>query len=385
MKKICWNRVVFLLGYPIIALTCTVYYLATQPFNLGIWILFALFYMATQMSITAGYHRLFSHRAYQASSWLKWLYALFGAAALQNSILIWCRDHRVHHRFVDTDLDPYNINRGFWYAHLGWMMLTEEKQVDVNAYGRDLENDPIVMFQDKYYLPLALAMTIALPVLLGWAVGSAFGGFAIVVGLRLFLAHHFTFFINSWCHIWGRQPYSHGHTAKDSFLMAVATFGEGYHNFHHSFANDYRNGVKWYQWDPTKWSIRLFSFIGGAWNLNRTPQIKILQTQMAMDELRVKSSWPSVWENSFQDQLDNMRQKIHAASAKVDQLKAEYQAEYKLMRERYAQSSREKMEDMKTQLRLARADFRAARRQWRQYNAWLLRAARIHFTISMPS
>src|SRR5262249_39769353 len=148
----------------------------------------------------AGYHRCFSHRTFEARPWLRWFWALFGAAAFQNSILIWSRDHRVHHRFVDTDLDPYSINKGFWYAHFGWMMFTPCTTVGLEPYGRDLEADRIVMFQHRYYIPVAIAMGFLLPWGLGYLLGSALGGLAVAGTLRIVVGHHFTFFINSWCH-----------------------------------------------------------------------------------------------------------------------------------------------------------------------------------------
>src|SRR5882757_2331953 len=116
------------------------------------------------------------------------------------------------------------------------------------AFSRDLQKDPIVAFQHKYYMPIAIGMCFFLPMGLGALMGSALGGLAVAGFLRLVLVHHFTFFINSWCHMFGRKPYTSEHTAKDSFLMALFTFGEGYHNYHHTFANDYRNGIRWYHW-----------------------------------------------------------------------------------------------------------------------------------------
>lgn len=380
MTKIAWNRVLFLIGTPIAAIALTAYYVSTQPFNLAIWILFAFFYVFTIFGITGGYHRLFAHRAYQASPALKWFYALFGAAAIQNSILIWGRDHRVHHRFVDTEKDPYNINRGFWYAHLGWMLLYEEPKVDLESYGRDFENDPIVMFQHKYYLPIALGMCFALPTLLGWAFGSALGGFVIVGALRLVCVHHVTFFINSWCHMWGTQTYSDKQTARDSVLMAFATMGEGYHNYHHIFANDYRNGIRWYHWDPTKWFIRFCGWLGLATNLQRIPMQKIVKLQMEMDEKRAKSSWSREWQASFQEQLDAMKIKVDSAYARMDLLRNEYRA----LKEHYTNTHRARMQEIKSQIRLARSEAKAARRQWENYLFALRKAAQQNFANNFP-
>ena len=377
-SKIAWSRVLFLIGTPVAAIPLTYYYVSSQPFNLGIWLLFLFFYVFSIFGITGGYHRLFAHRAYQANTALKWFYALFGAAAIQNSILVWGRDHRVHHRFVDTDKDPYNINRGFWYAHIGWMLQIEESPVDLESYGRDFENDPIVMFQHKYYLPIALAMCFVVPTILGWMVGSALGGLLIVGLLRLVCVHHVTFFINSWCHMWGKQTYSDKQTARDSFLMAIATMGEGYHNYHHIFANDYRNGVKWYQWDPTKWFIRFCAWLGLASHLHRIPQHKIVKMQLEMDEKRAKSSWSREWQTSFQEQLDSIKMKVDAAYAKMDQLRNEYRA----LKAHYSQAHQARLNEIRAQIRIAKTEAKAARRQWQNYIAWLSKASQQNFNLS---
>ena len=144
---------------------------------------------------------------------------------------------------------------------------TEEK---ASAGGGQVTcRDPYVMFQSRYYVPIAIITGFGLPVLAGWAMGSAWGGFVFGGFLRIVVTHHCTFFINSLCHILGRQPYSDTHSARDSFLMALFTYGEGYHNFHHEFQSDYRNGVRWYQWDPTKWSIGAMAMFGFAKKLRR--------------------------------------------------------------------------------------------------------------------
>jgi len=364
IKSVNWQGALFLLLTPPAALVLTIYHLKTEGFVWQIWVLFAVFYTLTAGSITAGYHRLFSHRTYDARTWLKWFYALFGGAAFQNSILIWARDHRVHHRFVDTDLDPYSINRGFWFAHLGWMLTSNAVPVKMEPYGRDLEKDPVVMIQHKYYIPIASLMCFALPVGLGYMVGSPLGGLAVVGFLRVVAVHHMTFFINSWCHFFGGQTYTDKNTARDSIFMAVATFGEGYHNFHHIFANDYRNGIRWYHWDPTKWMIQIFSLLGLAHNLQRVPQSEITRLQLEMEEKALKSRLNNKWQMQFQTQLDSLKQQIQSAQARFEQLRAEYK--------QLAHDQWERIEELKFQIRMAKIEFRAGLQQWRAYNSFLL-------------
>lgn len=368
--RINWPAVLFLCLTPPAAVALTIYYLKTEGFDWRMFALAGVFYTLTAGSITAGYHRYFSHKTYEAREWVKWFWALFGAASFQNSILIWARDHRVHHRFVDSNEDPYSINKGFFYAHFGWMLMHEPTAVNIDAYGRDLARDPVVMFQDKYYVPIAVAMGFGLPTLIGWAMGSALGGFAIAGVLRIVLVHHMTFFINSFCHVWGRQTYTDTNTARDSFLMALATFGEGYHNFHHIFSTDYRNGVRWYHWDPTKWTIQILRLVGGAHSLKRTPDVEILRRRLAMDEKRVKSHLSTRWHAQVESQVVTLRAHVEASFQRFENLRAEYR---QLARE-CRQASIERIAEVRLQLRMAKIECRAAYRQWRVFQRGLLAA-----------
>lgn len=236
------------------------------------------------MSITAGYHRLWSHKAYDANVVVRVILAIGGAMALQNSILHWSSDHRVHHRHVDeNDKDPYSAKKGFWYSHIGWM-LREYQAHRYTDYSncRDLQKDKVVMWQHKHYLAIMLTANFGIPILVGWLNGDILGMLLLAGVFRLVLVHHVTFFINSLAHIWGRQPYTDKNTARDNDILAFFTFGEGYHNFHHIFEYDYRNGIKWWQFDPTKWLIRGLSFVGLTSNLRRCPEERIEKARMAM-------------------------------------------------------------------------------------------------------
>jgi len=243
------------------------------------------------MSITAGYHRLWAHKTYDAHPLLQWIFAIGGAFALQNSALHWSSDHRVHHKFVDqNDKDPYSAKRGFWFSHIGWM-LREYQQQQYHDYSnaRDLQNNPIVMWQHRHYLLLAILTNIGIPLALGVITDSILGCLLSIGVLRLVLSHHFTFFINSLAHIWGSQPYTDGNTARDNGFLAFLTYGEGYHNFHHIFEFDYRNGIRWWQFDPTKWLIKSCSLVGLTKNLKVCPEDKIVKALAAMQLKRAKA------------------------------------------------------------------------------------------------
>jgi len=237
-----------------------------------------------QISITAGYHRLWSHRAYEAPWPVRLIFAIGGTFATQNSILHWSADHRRHHRHVDDfQKDPYSAKRGFWFSHIGWMLRDYKLNKELQYKNcRDLQNDPIVMWQHRYYLPLLLIINFSIPVFLGLLHGDLLGMLLLVGIARMAISHHLTFFINSLAHIWGSQPYSDHNTSRDNGFLAFLTMGEGYHNYHHSFQRDYYNGIRWWQYDPTKWLIRVLAWIGLAKNLYRTPMERIEASRAQM-------------------------------------------------------------------------------------------------------
>ncbi len=242
-----------------------------------------LFYF-TGMSITAGYHRLWSHKTYDANIVVRVILAIGGAMALQNSILHWSSDHRIHHRHVDqNDKDPYSAKKGLWFAHIGWMLREyQSHRYDDYSNCRDLQKDPVVMWQHKYYLPIVLVANFGITGLLGWLNGDVLSMILFAGVFRLFMVHHVTFFINSLAHFWGSQPYTDKNTARDNGILAFFTFGEGYHNYHHIFEYDYRNGIYWWQFDPTKWLIRGLSYMGLTTNLRRVPEERIEKARAAM-------------------------------------------------------------------------------------------------------
>lgn len=363
---------IFLLGMPVAAITATIYYALTQPFNPWIWIAAVVYYYMTGMSITGGYHRLFSHCAYEAKAPVKLFYALFGAGAFQHSILKWSLDHRLHHRHVDTDMDPYSINKGFFYAHIGWMMQPQTYPANAAAFTRDLERDKIVYWQHRYYMPIAIFMAFGFPMIVGGLLGSWLGGLVVIGALRLCALHHSTFFINSWCHTFGKKNYTDEHSAKDSLLMAFFTFGEGYHNFHHTFANDYRNGIRWYHWDPTKWAIRFTALCGMAKNLRTTPDHAILAKKMQMDESQVRQKLSHRWEVALEERITLLKQNVATAQAKWLHLKEEYQA----LKKSYSDASHARLEELRAEMKRARREFQWHWDEWRSYHTTLV-AARV--------
>ncbi|KAJ0414371.1 hypothetical protein BJY00DRAFT_295236 [Aspergillus carlsbadensis] len=217
--------------------------------------------------ITLGYHRLWAHRSFRAHVALRAFLAVIGAGNAQRSIKWWVTNHRAHHRYVDTDLDPHNAHNGLFHAHVGWLLArppSRDWDVDVS----DLERDPVVMWQHRNFIPLSVLMCLGVPTLvpwLGW--GDLWGGFVYAGLWRMVVVFHCTFTVNSLAHWTGQQPFARTTTARDNVFVGLLALGEGYHNFHHEFPMDYRNGIRWYDLDLTKWAIRLLATLGLATNL----------------------------------------------------------------------------------------------------------------------
>ncbi|MBO1254476.1 fatty acid desaturase [Alteromonas sp. 5E99-2] len=260
------------------------YWAMTAGFD-SIEILTAIFlFFFTGMSITGGYHRLWSHKTYDAHPIVKVVYAIGGAMALQNSILHWSSDHRIHHRYVDdVDKDPYSAKKGLWFSHIGWMLREYHTNKHTNYENcKDLQKDKVVMWQHNHYIAIVLVANFGITALLGWLNGNVLSMVLLAGVFRLVAVHHVTFFINSLAHYWGKRPYTESNTARDNGILAFFTFGEGYHNYHHIFEYDYRNGIRWWQYDPTKWMIRGLSFINLTFNLRKCPEERIEKAKAAL-------------------------------------------------------------------------------------------------------
>ena len=234
------------------------------------WAMFGLLYVVTGLGITVGYHRLTAHRSFACSNWMKAGLLIAGGWALENSAFKWAADHIRHHAQCDREEDPYNAQRGFWYSHCGWVFF-DDTQTD-EKYTSRLRHDPVVMWQHRYYVPIVLS-GLALPFLVGFFANGWSGGMScfLLAGVgRTFFVLNSTFCINSICHLRGSQPHSNSNSSRDNWWVSLLTFGEGYHNYHHAYQTDYRNGPRWYNFDPSKWLIFTLSLFGVATSLRRS-------------------------------------------------------------------------------------------------------------------
>lgn len=278
-KLVDWPKIIVLCSEPFIAL----YGIFTTSCLCPTLVFTFIWGWLTGFGITAGYHRLFTHRSYEATPLLRLILLLLGAGAFQGSVKWWARGHRAHHRYTDTNLDPYDARKGLFYSHIGWLLMKPRRKtgfVDIS----DLEHDKYVQWQSRHISALNVLMGIVVPCLvcgLGW--GDYRGGFFYAAILRQVIVHHATFCVNSLAHYLGDTSFDDRHTPRDHFLTAFVTLGEGYHNFHHEFPSDYRNALQWYQYDPTKLLISFFKFIGLASNLKEFPSNEIKKGRYSMD------------------------------------------------------------------------------------------------------
>lgn len=288
-----WLHVSLLVFVPLLGLTGAIF----TPMQRKTMLWAIVYYFMTGLGITAGYHRLWAHRSYTASLPLKIMLAAIGGGAVEGSIRWWSRDHRAHHRFTDTEKDPYSVNKGLVYAHLGWMILKQNPKRLGRTDISDLNSDKVVVWQHRNYLLVLVVMGFLFPTFVaGYGWGDWAGGFFYAGILRLCFVHHATFCVNSLAHWLGEQSFDDRHSPRDHVITAFVTMGEGWHNFHHTYPNDYRNGIFWYQYDPTKWLIIACKRLGLATDLkafsdNTIEQARLQMTARRLDAWRNRLDW----------------------------------------------------------------------------------------------
>lgn len=358
-SKIKWINLLFLTLTPLVSAGCL--YMIWPGLDSAHIALFVICYSISNLAITVGYHRYFAHRSFRVHSFLEWLFVLVGAGSFQGSALQWSTDHRRHHRKVDSDEDPYSITKGFWHAHIGWLLRHDTHPLS-RQFPRDLLESAAVRFQHKFYVPIALGVGFLLPAFAGWALGLGFFPSLIVGGLvRTVLSQHSTFLINSAAHAFGSQPYTDTNSARDSFWLAVLTFGEGYHNFHHIFQSDYRNGVRWYHWDPSKWIIGGLKLTGLASRLVKVPEKEILRARLEM-QLKSAASRGANFER-----LIALRDRIQVAHAQFLTLRHEFRNEFRNEMKTAQEKAHRAYHEKVAELELAQAELRGAIGAWNAY------------------
>ncbi|XP_072523053.1 acyl-CoA desaturase [Salminus brasiliensis] len=223
------------------------------------------------LGITAGAHRLWSHRSYKASLPLRIFLALANSMAFQNDIYEWARDHRVHHKFSETDADPHNASRGFFFAHVGWLLV--RKHPDVIEKGKklelsDLKAEKVVMFQRRYYKLSVVLMCFVVPTVVPWLFWneSLWVAYFIPTLMRYTLVLNATWLVNSAAHMWGNRPYDININPRENRFVTFSAIGEGFHNYHHTFPYDYSTSEFGWKLNLTTCFIDTMCFLGLASN-----------------------------------------------------------------------------------------------------------------------
>ena len=283
------HKIVNLIGLslPLIGLIVAIVLLwnrAIGPLELGLLI---GFYVFTCLGVTLGYHRMFTHRAFESSRAFRAIVAVMGSMAVEGSVITWVADHRKHHAFTDQIGDPHSPHlsgpglwgavRGLWHAHIGWLFETVGT-AERERFAGDLIKDGILRAVDKLFF-LWVVLSMAIPFALGWIVGGGIGTAltALLWGgfVRIFMLHHVTWSINSICHFVGRRRFATADQSRNVFWLAPLSLGEAWHHNHHAFPTSAFHGLRFWERvaDPTGLVIAMLEKLGLVWNVVRvTPE-----------------------------------------------------------------------------------------------------------------
>ena len=237
-----------------------------KPFTILLQI---LIFIISGIGVTIGYHRLWCHRSFEASPFLQWLLMIFGTSSGQSDAIWWSKTHRTHHRNEDLKTDPYSISKGFFFAHFGWLCqypdIETQKEIDITDVS-DLENNNILVFQQKYFTYLWVIIVIIIPILICKLWNETFINALFSTIIRIVLSLNATWCVNSLAHMYGEKPYNSEIQPSENLFVSLITFGEGWHNFHHTYPKDYRASDK-NKYNPSTLFIDYMASFGLASNL----------------------------------------------------------------------------------------------------------------------
>jgi stearoyl-CoA desaturase (delta-9 desaturase) len=299
-RRVAWVVIVVpLVGFALAV--ASLWELGVTPLDLGLCVGLGVL---TQVGITAGYHRLFTHQSFEAHPVIRWALGIAGSMAVQGPLLFWVACHRHHHQQSDTAEDPHSPRddgggwRGLWHAHVRWMLCHEPEPW--GRYVPDLLRDDIAFSLNGTYL-LWVLLGLALPAVVGalacgWSgalTAFLWGGLA-----RIFLVHHITWSVNSVCHAFGSQPYDTGDDSRNNAVCGLLALGEGWHNNHHAFPTSARHGLAWWQFDATYGLIRLLALVGLVWNI-KLPPLEMRQRHLRRHAHAPTTDYPGIEEGSL--------------------------------------------------------------------------------------
>jgi stearoyl-CoA desaturase (delta-9 desaturase) len=245
-------------------------------------VVFAILYVVTALGVTVGFHRLFTHRSFVTTPWLRGVFAALGSAAIEGPVISWVADHRKHHAFSDMPGDPHSPHvdhgvgwrgalRGLAHAHMGWLFIHTQRGARAR-YAPDLVADPVVRWVDRTFVWWALA-GLGAAFGLGWLIGgtltAALTGLLWGGAVRMLVVHHVTYSINSLCHYFGRKRFDTEDESRNLAWLSLLSMGEAWHNNHHAFPTSAAHGMRWYELDVSSLLIRGLERVGLAWDVVR--------------------------------------------------------------------------------------------------------------------
>ncbi|XP_071401608.1 stearoyl-CoA desaturase 5-like [Centroberyx affinis] len=267
-QGIVWKNVVLMALLHVGAVYSLIVVPRAQPLT---WMWSYVCFLITALGVTAGAHRLWSHRSYKAKLPLRVFLAAANSMAFQNDIFEWARDHRVHHKYSETDADPHNAMRGFFFAHIGWLFVRKHREVIEKGKKLDVADllaDPVVRFQRRYYKTSVLLMCFLIPTLVPWLFWgeSLWNAYFLATVLRYTASLNVTWLVNSAAHMYGNRPYDRNISPRENRFVTFGAIGEGFHNFHHTFPFDYSTSEFGLRYNPTTCFIDLMCWCGLASN-----------------------------------------------------------------------------------------------------------------------
>jgi len=251
-----------------VAILTTFHLAAVAAFFTFSWQNFAVLiignWMVGSLGVGLGYHRLLTHRSFQTPKWLEYTLTILGTMSVQDPPEKWVATHRIHHRFTETENDPHSTRPGFWWAQAGWLIRGTAQDHDddtLDKYVPDLMRDKgHRLISRSWYVPL-VASAVALFLAGGWSM-VVWGVF-----LRVVVGWHTTWFVNSLAHMYGKRPFETADDSTNNWMVALLTFGEGWHNNHHAYPSSARHGLKWYQYDMNWMTLQIFRRLGLAYGI----------------------------------------------------------------------------------------------------------------------
>jgi stearoyl-CoA desaturase (delta-9 desaturase) len=267
---------------PILALGFVAWQLWDEALRWSDLIVFVVLYVSFGLGVTVGFHRLFTHRGFETTRQLRFVFAVLGSAAIEGPVIAWVADHRKHHAFADKEGDPHSPHvghgaglggavRGLAYAHVGWLFIHTQRGAK-RRYAPDLLADPIVRFVDRTFLlwvALGLAVAFGLGVAIGHSLRAGVTGLLWGGGVRMLVLHHVSYSVNSLCHFFGRRRFETDDESRNLPWLALPSLGEAWHNNHHAFPTSAAHGLRRFEVDPSALVIRGLEKLGLAWNVVR--------------------------------------------------------------------------------------------------------------------